>query len=360
MDLVLEFFDSYGLDYVYSRTLPASLASGFPTGLQQALSLNQGNLTGVASAATVSGSSGMYGYSPYLFKMSQYTSASLLPRYNVFRQFLSLFCITTVFGWLLYFAVASFSYVFIFDKAIFNHPRYLKNQMSLEIKQAVSAIPFMVLLTVPWFLLELQGMSKLYMTIDYENHGVRQFFLEYVYFLMFTDCGIYLLHRWLHWPSVYKMLHKPHHKWLVTTPYASHAFHPVDGYIQSLPYHVYPMLFPLHKVSYLILFTFVNFWTVMIHDGEYLANDPVVNGAACHTVHHLYFNYNYGQFTTLWDRLGGSYREPDRELFNKSLKKSSKTWDEQIKKMEVIKQKVEGDKDDRVYGTEEKLLKKTN
>ena len=98
----------------------------------------------------------------------------------------------------------------------------------------------------------------------------------------------------------------------------------------------------------------------MIHDGEYLANDPVVNGAACHTVHHLYFNYNYGQFTTLWDRLGGSYREPDQELFDKSLKKSTKTWDEQIMKMEEIKKVVEGDEDDRVYGTEEKYLKKLN
>ena len=37
----------------------------------------------------------------------------------------------------------------------------------------------------------------------------------------------------------------------------------------------------------------------MIHDGSYWSNDPVVNGTACHTVHHLYFNYNYGQFTTL-------------------------------------------------------------
>ncbi|CUS22728.1 LAQU0S06e04698g1_1 [Lachancea quebecensis] len=355
MDLVLEFFDSYGLDYVYSRTLPAQLASKFPAQWQSALSLNQG----LGNLTTVGTSNGdVYGYAPYLFKMSDYTFQSLLPRYNVLRQFLSLTVITTIFGWLLYFSVASFSYVFIFDKAVFNHPRYLKNQMSLEIKQAMSAIPFMVVLTVPWFLLELHGHSKLYMTVDTQNHGIRQLLLEYVYFLMFTDCGIYLLHRWLHWPRVYKALHKPHHKWLVTTPYASHAFHPVDGYFQSLPYHVYPMLFPLNKVSYLILFTFVNFWTVMIHDGEYLANDPVVNGAACHTVHHLYFNYNYGQFTTLWDRLGGSYREPDRELFNKSLKKSTKTWEEQVKKMEVIKKQVEGEEDGyRVYGTEEKFKK---
>jgi sterol desaturase/sphingolipid hydroxylase (fatty acid hydroxylase superfamily) len=33
-------------------------------------------------------------------------------------------------------------------------------------------------------------------------------------------------------------------------------------------------------------------------------------GAAHHTDHHLYFSYNYGQFFTIWDRIGGSFRKP--------------------------------------------------
>lgn len=33
-------------------------------------------------------------------------------------------------------------------------------------------------------------------------------------FLVFTDYGIYWVHRTLHHPSVYKYVHKPHHKWL--------------------------------------------------------------------------------------------------------------------------------------------------
>ena len=106
----------------------------------------------------------------------------------------------------------------------------------------------------------------------------------------------------------------------VPTPFASHAFHPVDGYAQSIPYHLFIFLFPLHRKLYLALFVFVNFWTIMIHDGEYMANSPVINGAACHTMHHLYFNYNYGQYTTFWDRLGKSYRKPDADLFEKEKK----------------------------------------
>lgn len=71
----------------------------------------------------------------------------------------------------------------------------------------------------------------------------------------------------------------------------------------------------------------------MIHDGEYLANNPLVNGSACHTSHHLYFNYNCGQFFTLWGRIGGSYRKADLEWFDRDKKMSQQTWNDNVKKM---------------------------
>ncbi|KAH8160903.1 hypothetical protein CIB48_g7330 [Xylaria polymorpha] len=136
------------------------------------------------------------------------------------------------------------------------------------------------------------------------------------------------------------------------TPFASHAFHPIDGFSQSFPYHLYPILFPLNKYASVALFVFVNFWTIMIHDGEYVADSPVINGAACHTMHHLYFNYNYGQYTTLWDRLGGSYRKPDPDLFDKEKKMSDAQWKQQAKGVEEMTKKVEG-VDDRVPWSQE-------
>ncbi|KAK4978453.1 hypothetical protein LTR28_005531 [Elasticomyces elasticus] len=102
------------------------------------------------------------------------------------------------------------------------------------------------------------------------------------------------------------------------TPFASHAFHWLDGYAQSVPYHVFPFIFPLQKFAYVALFMFINIWTVLIHDGEYVANNPIINGAACHSIHHEKFEWNYGQFTTLWDRVGGSYRKPPQSMFERS------------------------------------------
>ena len=74
-------------------------------------------------------------------------------------------------------------------------------------------------------------------------------------------------------------------------------------------------------------------------------------------MHHLYFNYNYGQFFTLWDRIGGSYRKPNDELFSRESKMSKAEWEKQTKEMEKIQQDVEGD-DDRAYGVEAGTIQK--
>lgn len=257
--------------------------------------------------------------------------------------------LSRIFGLLVYFLVATLSYIFVWDKSTFNHPKFLRNQIPLEIKQAMAAMPPMALLTAPFFVLEVRGYAKLYDTVAEEPFPYYSI-LQFPLFICFTDFFIYWIHRGLHHPRVYRTLHKPHHKWIMPSPFASHAFHPLDGWSQSVPYHVFPFIFPLQKLAYVFLFGFINLWTVFIHDGEYVSNSPVVNGAACHTMHHLYFNYNYGQFTTLWDRLGGSYRKPNEELFRRETKMDATEWSRQSKEMEEILKTVEGE-DDRSYMT---------
>ncbi|KJE89369.1 sterol-C5-desaturase [Capsaspora owczarzaki ATCC 30864] len=227
------------------------------------------------------------------------------------RQLLSLFFLVNISGYALYLIFATLSYIFIYDKALLRHPRILENQIAKELWVACTSIPIMSIPTNLIFLAEVRGYSKLYDNVDEYGWGYLAF--SAVFFLFFTDMCIYWIHRWLHHPLIYKYVHKPHHRWLVPTPFASHAFHPVDGFLQSSPYHMFIFLFPLHKMAYMGLFVFVNFWTISIHDGSYGVPDvfkPLVNGAAHHTDHHLFFNYNYGQFFTLWDRIGGSFRHP--------------------------------------------------
>lgn len=228
------------------------------------------------------------------------------------RQILSLFVIVNIGGYVLYFLAATVSYVFIFDQRLKKHPQFLKDQVNLEIVYTCKSVPLMAIPTIVLFMFEVHGYSKLYDNVN-SSLGYAGIAVSAVTFILFTDACIYWIHRFLHNGHIYKYIHKDHHKWKVPTPFASHAFHPLDGFLQSCPYHIYPFLFPLHKVLYLCLFVFVNVWTVSIHDGNYRVPEtlkPIVNGSAHHTDHHLFYNYNYGQFFTLWDKIGGSFKNP--------------------------------------------------
>lgn len=173
----------------------------------------------------------------------------------------------------------------------------------------------MMALMLPLFQVEVMGYSKLYN--DPNKYGWWYIPFSAIWFLVFTDFCIYWIHRWLHIPWIYKRLHKPHHKWIVPTPFASHAFHPVDGFAQAIPYHLFIFIFPLQRHVYLGLFLAVNCWSIFIHDSDMITGHPlenIINGPAHHTLHHLYFTVNYGQYFTWADRAGGSYRHPAKEL----------------------------------------------
>ncbi|KAF2207174.1 hypothetical protein CERZMDRAFT_102669 [Cercospora zeae-maydis SCOH1-5] len=371
MDVVLEVFDTFLFDRIYANALPISPSvSTFDPVSTLAASLK--GFTGNESTfnfsqdASLARSTWQWEPSNSFFSLqpTEFAYLSRWDRDNIYRQFLSFYIITWIFGMVIYFTCATLSYIFVFDKTTFQHPKYLKNQIRMEIRQTVESIPIMAIFTVPFFVAEVRGYSFIYDSAA--NPGFTHPFLhlfggwynylQFPLFLMFTDFCIYWIHRGLHHPLIYKTLHKPHHKWIMPTPFASHAFHPLDGYSQSVPYHLFPFFFPLQKFAYIALFTFIQIWTVMIHDGEYVANSPIINGAACHTMHHLYFNYNYGQFTTLWDRLGGSYRKPNDELFRREEKMSENEWKRQTKEMEQMVIEVEG-KDDRSYGPSETVKK---
>ncbi|KAJ1022572.1 hypothetical protein NDA16_003561 [Ustilago loliicola] len=339
MDLILEIADTYALDKIWAAAWPAlprsiakdpsaltSLASASSSNITSLLGLSSDASTWAASASTSALAPSSW-FSNYVLQKAvssslsgehvdwsalQYVSA--LPRESIVRQTASLLVLIYIGILFLYFTFAGLSYKYIFNKEMEKHPRFLKNQVKLEIEASVRAFLPLDLLTIPWFVLEVRRHSKLYNNIS--DYGWGYALLSIPLFLFFTDFLIYWVHRLEHHPRLYKHVHKPHHKWLVPTPYASHAFHPLDGYVQSLPYHIFPFVFPLHRVVSVCLFVFVNLWSILIHDSDMICNSPlekIINGPSHHTLHHLFFTCNYGQYFTFCDRAGGSYRAPKAE-----------------------------------------------
>lgn len=231
------------------------------------------------------------------------------------HQVMIFYGIMSIGGWLFYlsFAAMSFTFFFIWKKDKYFPktiaPRDLYKQAAHEIWIAGSSVPFMALVMMPCPLFAYRGYSKMYKNVD--DYGWLYFFASIPLFFAFTDMLIYWAHRGLHHPYFYKHVHKLHHVYKFTTPFSSHAFHPLDGFTQGLPYYIFVYLFPMHNVLFMCLFLTVNFWTISIHD-QVDFGGSVVNTTGHHTIHHELFNFNYGQYFTFWDRLGGTYRPAEQ------------------------------------------------
>ncbi|KAG8981260.1 c-5 sterol desaturase [Tulasnella sp. 425] len=316
MDLILNVADSLVFDTVWAKLVPLTAfvdAPSIPTSSPQAvLSTAPSAWTDLLrslphppiSAEIASGALN-----------STVSSLSAWPRDYVPRQMISVTILTIIGIHALYFIFAGLSYYFIFNHEMMKHPKFLKNQVRQEIQSSLRAFPGMTALTLPWFMAEVRGYSQMY--DDVGKYGWTYLILSVPLYLLFTDYFIYWIHRLLHHPLIYKYVHKPHHKWLIPTPFASHAFHYLDGYLQSVPYHAFIFIFPLQRVLYLVLFVAVNFWSIFIHDSEMITGgfwENIINGPSHHTLHHLFFTCNYGQYFTWADRVGGSYKHPMPEL----------------------------------------------
>ena len=235
-------------------------------------------------------------------------------RYSMARKFTVMWAFLTFFTYALYFTLCPLSYWWNFKRKNAegkNKAKWLgregKDQVKNEIVLSVWSIAVMTFMIAPFELMVEAGWTKLYWDVD--KYGMTYFCLTPLLFLVFSDTCIYWIHRGLHHRAVYAPIHKLHHKYKDTTPFSTYAFHPLDGWLQGCPYHLFIFLFPMHHMTYFISLAIVGLWTINIHDRVSM-RFPYVNCAAHHTIHHTGFNYNYGQYFTFWDKIGGSYRDP--------------------------------------------------
>ena len=135
-----------------------------------------------------------------------------------------------------------------------------------------------------------------------------------VVYMAAVEIGIYWMHRTLHTNKwLYKHVHMLHHKYNkpeTLTPWASVAFHPLDGILQASPYVVAIFFVPCHYTVHLCLLFFTAVWATYIHDAMDWNIDPIM-GSKYHTVHHTHYIYNYGQIFIFCDWFWGSLKVPD-------------------------------------------------
>lgn len=138
--------------------------------------------------------------------------------------------------------------------------------------------------------------------------------LVYIIFhICYDEFLTYWGHRLLHHPKIYKKIHIIHHTTKAVTPFTGFAFHPLDAFVQAVPVFTSCYFVPIHINIVLLHGVATSLWAFSIHDNVNMIPFKGILFAGSHSIHHYPWgvDYNYGKFTSVCDRLYGTYCDPE-------------------------------------------------
>ena len=138
----------------------------------------------------------------------------------------------------------------------------------------------------------------------------------------------YWLHRWMHKPPVYKLIHKIHHDSHITSPWTSFSFHPGEGVLQALAIPVIILFLPMHYWTIVGLLIFMTLTSAINHSNVEIYPNGFHKhwlgkwfiGATHHNLHHTHYKRNFGLYFTFWDKLMKTESEDYISNFEKHTK----------------------------------------
>jgi sterol desaturase/sphingolipid hydroxylase (fatty acid hydroxylase superfamily) len=214
-----------------------------------------------------------------------------------------------------YFLVAGLFYLVFytwfrsrFETRKINKKEYKTGQFKKEIKWSlITSILFSIagaLMVVFWQ----KGLTKVY--TEANQYGWWYLPLSLIIFMFLHETYYYWIHRWMHQPAVFKIVHKVHHDSHIASPFTAFSFHPLEGLLQAIFLPIMLMIVPMHYVVIIILLVIMTFSSVINHlDIEIYPKNPNnivtkwVIGATHHSQHHHYYKYNFGLYFTFWDKI---------------------------------------------------------
>lgn len=168
------------------------------------------------------------------------------------------------------------------------------------------------------------GLTQVYR--DVGDYGWAWFWLSIPVMLLIHDFYFYWMHRLIHHEKLFERVHRTHHLSTNPSPWAAFAFHPLEGVLEALIIVIIAVVMPVH-VAALSLFALLSLiYNVYGHLGyevmpRALAKSPPgawLNKSAYHNLHHRAFSSNYGLYTTIWDRMFGTFNENSESLYDRA------------------------------------------
>ncbi|NBR40658.1 MAG: sterol desaturase family protein [Alphaproteobacteria bacterium] len=160
------------------------------------------------------------------------------------------------------------------------------------------------------------SMGNGYAPVLYWSDNPIWFILLFLLTPIWISFHFYWVHRWLHWPPLYRLAHALHHRNTNVGPWSGLSMHPVEHVIffssilihfilPSSPVHI---LFHMQHQSLTAATSHTGYEAMLIKDKKHLAL-----GTFHHQMHHRYFDCNYGNLEMPWDKWFGSFHDGTEE-----------------------------------------------
>lgn len=202
-----------------------------------------------------------------------------------------------------------------------------KKQFSTEVKWSVFTSLIFAFAGSATTILWQKGYTRLYM--DLNDYGLWHLPVSLLISMFIHETYYYWLHRWMHRPGVFKLLHKVHHDSNTTSAWTAFSFHPLEGILQAIILPLTILVLPMHVSVLLFQLTIMTFSSVINHleIETYPAGfrrhfiGKWIIGATHHSLHHKQFKYNFGLYFTFWDKLKRTESPKFASLFEEKTAK---------------------------------------
>lgn len=210
-----------------------------------------------------------------------------------------------------------------------NPRNYNPNQLKKELKwSTISSIIFAFFGTIA-ILLWQNGLSKVYLNV--RDYPIWYLPVSLLILLFIHETYYYWLHRWMHLPKVFRIVHKVHHESNISSPFTAFSFHPLEGLTQAIFLPLLILILPLHiyviLVSLIIMTisSFINHLDIELFPKNFNRHfiGKWLIGATHHSLHHSQFKYNYGLYFTFWDRIKKTESDKYDHLFDSLMEKKN-------------------------------------
>lgn len=172
---------------------------------------------------------------------------------------------------------------------------------------ALSSLIFS-LLSAACFYAYQNNLTKIYVSLN--DYSIGYFFFSITIILFLYETYYYWLHRWMHKPAIYRIVHKVHHDSTDTSVFTSFSFHPLEALLQFIFIPVIIVIMPVHYYALGIVLMLMTLSAIVNHAGVEIFpkgfdRHPVgkwLIGSTHHDLHHREYRNNFGLYLTFWDK----------------------------------------------------------